>query len=267
MLAANKIQEANRWQVVWGELVRSWIELRRYWFNTIGGLVSLYLLFLLLFLGTSLLTQRMTPSGEGSLEWLIGGYIIWSLAVFAYMSPAGIVTQGAREGTLEQMALSPWGLGWVMTGILLAKLLNDIVVTGLLLAVALLTSGQSLALPWGKVALLMVVVSLQGYAMGWAIAGLALNFKRIQSIYTLLQFSFIAALAVPWELQPLARLIPLRWPYYLMQGLLKPETEVASWSLEMIGCLLLSIGYLGLGWAVFNRSLQWARQMGHLGHY
>jgi ABC-2 type transport system permease protein len=154
-----------------------------------------------------------------------------------------------------------------MAGIMIARLLNNIVVTGLLLAAALLTSGQSLALPWGKVALLMVIVSLQGYAIGWVMAGLALNFKRIQSVYTLLQFAFVAALAVPWELHPLIRLIPLSWPYHLMQKVLGAEVGASPWSLEVLGCLLLSIGYLGLGWGVFNQSLRWARQLGHLGHY
>jgi hypothetical protein len=75
MSAADMIGGASRWQVIWGELIRSWVEMRRYWFNTVGGLVALYLLFLLLLLGTSILIQRVNPSANRSLEWLIGGYI------------------------------------------------------------------------------------------------------------------------------------------------------------------------------------------------
>jgi ABC-2 type transport system permease protein len=221
----------------------------------------MYVLFLLPFLGVFFLAPQM------GLEWLIGGFLIWSLALFTYLTPTSIVTQGMHEGTLEQLALCPWGLSWNMMGIIIANLLYNILITGLLLVAALLTADYSLALPWGQVLFLMLIVTLQGLGIGWMVAGLALNFKRIESMHTLLQPMFIGALAIPWELHPLVRLIPLRWPYHLMERVLGVGPEVALWDLGMWGCLLLSIGYVVIGWSLFERSLRWARKMGHLAHY
>jgi len=186
----------RHWVVLKAVFVKTLIEMRRYIFNTISGLITMYIVFLLLFYGAKTVGGAAFQTGD-SLEGLVVGYMVWMLALLAYGDLAWGISMEAEIGTLEQLYLSPAGFSWVNVSWLIARSVVNLVFLGLILLVMMLTTGQWLNLDLVSLVPLVLLTMLAPYGFGFMMAGLALVFKRIQSAFQILQFVFVAFVAVP----------------------------------------------------------------------
>lgn len=94
-------------------------ELRRYAFNTVSAIVTLYIVFVVMFFGAQAVAGPAETFGS-TMEALVVGSLVWVFALIGFGNLGQSVTQEAQQGTLEQLFLSPWGFGWVALGRLLA---------------------------------------------------------------------------------------------------------------------------------------------------
>lgn len=257
-----------RWHVLIITLARrSGIDLRRYYLNTIGVIISIYLMFLLIFLLTHSLSGGLGGFG-GTIDRLVVGFLMFSLAASSYSELAWELAGEARQGTLEQLAMSPFGLVNILLVRLEVGLFYQLIVNAAFLCLMMLTTGQWLNLDVVSIAPLLFLTILGVQGIGFAIGGLALIFKQIQSVFQLLQFGFIALTTVPVDTYGFLQYLPLAWGTHLIKRVMVQGDSIGTIGMANILFLIVhSISYLCGGIILFKCCERYAKGKGLLGHY
>jgi len=239
--------------------------LRRYPVNTLSQLVTLYLFFAVLFFGGQALAG---PALADSLSGLIVGYMLWSMAIAAYGGLSWAVMREAQWGTLEQLYMSPYGFGTVMAVRTTVNVVESFVWGALILASMLVTTGETLALDPLTVVPLVVLTLAPVVGIGFVFGGLALVYKRIESMFQLVQFVLIGLIAAPVGLSPVIRYLPMAQGSHLLQRAMGEGVHI--WEVPATDLVVLvgtGVGYLFAGYLVFLKASTVARKRGVLGHY
>lgn len=256
----------KRWIVLRAMWSKTFIEFRRYLFNSVVGMVTLYLVFLLLFYGAKFIGAGIGASE--TLEGMVVGYIVWMLAILTYQDPAWGISMEAEMGTLEQLCLSPAGFAWVNASFMIARLAVNMIFLAVIIVVAMLTTGRWLNLDLFSLLPLLLITVAGPYGFGFAMAGLALVFKRIQSVFQILQFVFVACVAVPVTQFAWAKYVPLALGTRLIRQVMAEGAKL--WELpaaDILTATLVGLGYLVLGLGFFGYCIRVARDKGLLGQY
>jgi ABC-2 type transport system permease protein len=242
----------------------------RYPVNTGASVVSIYLFFALIFYGGKAAAESMgggmalTPTLEG----LIVGWFLWTMSIIAYFSLSTNITQEAQWGTLEQLYMSPYGFGSVMASMVVANLLESLVWGGTILALMLLTTSQSLSVHLPTVVPISVLALMSVVGIGYVFAGLALLYKRIESVSQLMQFVLVGLIAAPVAgLSPL-RFLPLVQGSAMLQDAMRHGTKLWEFAPLELGILVATAAVYSLaGYGVFLLAARRARRKGVMGHY
>ena len=248
-------------------LKKQLIILKRYWFNTLGSLLTFYLVFLLMFLGYSGFAGG-TPGFEQNLEGLIVGYLLWVFAIYTYQEISNQTLTEAREGTLEQMYMSPFSYTLLAGFKLISSFVVQFVFVGLLLLVIQWTTGRHISIDFISF-LPLLVLTMTGIAgLGFMLGGLALIFKRIQSYMQITQFILVAFVAAPVGAHSVLALLPASLGSHLIREVLVAEVSfLALPALSLIGLVVNALFYLIVGIFIFNLCEKKAMKEGLLGHY
>ena len=241
------------------------IEMSRYAFDTVASLVAMYLLFLVVFFGirgVGGLTEGQTLSS------IILGFNVWVLLMFAYSSVAAGLVGDAQTGTLEQLAMSPQGLlstvlvrFWVSFVFIFAQI-------AILFTLAMVTTGRWLHLDMLSVIPLLLLTGTAILGIGLMMGGLALVFKRVQSVSSLLQFALIALVVAPVDRLPILKIVPVSLGYQLLNGVMVDDVSITAIPAGDLGLLLAGTCiFLFIGIAVFKMMESTARDRGLLGQY
>lgn len=243
------------------------IGLRRYLFETISGTLTLFLFFLALFYGAKAFGAGAPKFGH-SLEGLIVGYLVWSLAIFSYFSMAQDLIQEAQLGTLEQLAMSPMGLGTVLLGRALSGLLWQFVTLAVMLFLIIVTTGKHLHLDVFSM-LPIAILTLAGIiGLSLVMGGLAIVFKKVQAALQIMQIAFVAFIAVPLHRFPFLKFLPLKWGTELLGRVMIKGDSLLDIPFKDTGFLILhATAYMVVGLLVFKYFERVARSRGLLGHY
>ncbi|WP_254537736.1 ABC transporter permease [Halomarina litorea] len=237
----------------------------RYAFNTVTSLVTIYVFFaLLVFGGRELAPQAIANTLDG----IVVGFFLLLMATVAYADLSWDLTREAQWGTLEQLYMSPQGFGRVVAVKTGVNLLVSFGYGAVLLALMVATTGVSLALDPLTVVPLGLLTLASAVGVGFALGGLALVFKRIENLFQLVQFAFVALVALPVEEAPVLKLLPLSLGSHLLRRAM--GEGVALWDLPTGDLALLCLtaaGYLGCGYVLFRRLSREARRRGTLGQY
>ena len=110
------------------------IEFRRYIFDTLSGIVTIYGFFLILFFGARVFGGDRPGFGD-TLSGVIVSYALWALTMFALGSLTYDLTQEAQLGTLEQLMVTPASPVAVVLGKLLPYLVLAFFQLGFILLV------------------------------------------------------------------------------------------------------------------------------------
>ncbi|MBT9135699.1 MAG: hypothetical protein DDT34_00759 [Firmicutes bacterium] len=248
-------------------LFRNVIELKRYAFNTISMLVSLYVMFMILFFGLQRLGGAALAAGD-TLEGLLVGYLLWTMAIMAYSELSWDLNAQAQVGTLEQLYISPIGFGRLNAYSLLCNLVLQFGYAAIILAVLMVSTGKYLHVDLVSIVPLFIVTLMSAYGVGFAVGGLALIYKRIQAFFSIFQFVFLAFLTLPWAQFPWARFLPLSMGNALLREVMIHGRRI--WELDPTHLMVLvgtGVFYLALGIMAFAWSERIARDKGLLGHY
>ncbi|MGI6365488.1 MAG: hypothetical protein ACOX2G_07070 [Bacillota bacterium] len=236
----------------------------RYFVNSIGTLITLYLVFMLMFLGVQGFAGG-ADLGDG-LDNLVVGYITWFVLLLTYQAIPYTILGEAEQGTLEQLYMAPLNFGAVVAFKLIAEILVDMVLVVLLLLVIIGTTGTSLHLDIPSLLPLLLLVIAGGSGLGFLLGGITLLLKRIHSYLQIVQFAIIILVAAPATapLRWLPVILPANWMRdVLVQGQGLAHIPLQDW-LIMMGAALAS---LVVGVTVFKICETRARKLGIIGHF
>lgn len=245
--------------------------LARYPMNTLAQFIAVYLFFAVIFFGGKAAAGSL-GSGAGALgetfDGLIVGWFLWTMSLTAYFSLAQTITQESQWGTLEQLYMSPFGFGAVMGASVVGLLLESLLWGGGILAVMLLTTGQSLSVDLLTVVPVSLFALLSVVGIGFVFAGGALVYKRIENVTQLMQFVLIGLIAAP-----VADVAPLRY-LPLVQGSSMLQRAMGAgvrlWAFptgEVVVLVVTGVVYCLLGYGVFRVAARRARREGLMGQY
>ncbi|GAB3035638.1 ABC transporter permease [Natronobiforma cellulositropha] len=237
----------------------------RYPVDAMGAVVVHSIIFAILFVGG---TAVAGGAFADSLDAVVVGYFLWMLATTAYMTIAEDIQAEARWGTLERHFVSPFGFANVLFAKSVAKLVLAFVYAALLLVVMLAVTGTRLHVDVLTIVPLAVATLLSVLGVGFAMAGVTVLYKSVSNWTGLLQFGFVGLVAAPaleWEWTVL---LPLVQGSHLLQRAMRDGIRL--WELPPSSLAILvvtAVGYLALGYLVFQRSQKRARRLGVLGDY
>lgn len=240
---------------------------KRYIFNSIGGFITIYIVFLFLFLGYSGLAADTFNYGEG-LGGLMVGYILWTAALMTYQEISYQTLTEAQEGTLEQLYMSPFGYPLLAGLRLLASFFMDLIMIGLLLGAMLLTTKKTLNLDVFSLMPLFLITMLGIAGIGFIFGGITIVFKRIQNYLQIVQFLLIGLVAAPVKSVPLLSYLPASLGFTMIRDVMVKGYRFSSFPLSQILFLLLNSSfYLLAGLLIFRLCERYAMRQGLLGHY
>ena len=250
-----------------GELKRSVIHMKRYYFETLSMLFVFFVFFVLIFFGAKAISGG-TPRIGGGLEGIIVGYFVWTMAMVGYSDVSENLVEEATTGTLEQIAMSPLGLTRVVVGYLLSSIITGGVVLSVLLIVMMAVTGKWLNLDVISILPLILLTTLGIGGVGFVMGGLAVVFKRTRSILNILQIVLLAFVVVPLDRYPAMKYLPLAWGNHLLQRVMVEGRSIFQIPPADLGFLVAStVAYAAGGLMIFRYFEKVARHKGLLGHY
>jgi len=249
-----------------GEFKMAWYEMKRYWFNTIMGLVWMFLLMLMMFLGINSIGGAAVSVTTKESFFL--GFILFGFAASAYSQIAGLIIEEASKGTLEQLYMSPLGIKNIFVFKLISSLFYSLLFMVIFTVLAMLFSGYwlNIKLVYSLPLLLVSLTSLWG--LGFIFAGLALVFKKMQSIFGLIQFVLIPMAGIPCFPFNFASILPYAPGANTIMQIVVHGKNFSDYPLWWYGYIFLnSLVWLIAGVLVFNKIEKQALKKGTLGHY
>jgi len=242
--------------------------IRRYMVNSISSLVSVYLVFILMFMGFQSMSNYVkTGALEGSLEGTIVGFFVWTFTIYAFSDLSWSLISEAQAGTLEQLYLAPCGFKWVGACTVISNFIFSLVPIMVLLFAMMATTGKWLNLDFVSLIPLLLITLLGAYGFGFALGGLALVFKRIQAFFQIMQFVFVGFLIVPTRLA-WAKFLPLAVGNDLISTVMVDGARL--WELplnDILTATAVGAAYLAIGIVIFSQCENVAKSRGLLGHY
>jgi len=253
----------SRWAVVRVVFAKYLTILKRYWFNTAAGLLTNYIMFAFAFFGG----QAAAPSlVQDHLAGIIVGFFVWAMSWGAFQQSAQHLTQEAQWGTLEQQYMTPVGITWVLAARVAANLAVTLVTGATVLVAMMATTGRWLALDPLTVVPLAALTMGSAAGLGFAFGGLALVYKRISSVFLIVQFLLLGAINAPDTV--LADLLPLSLGTDLLHHAM--AENVPLWELpvaDLVVLVAVTAGYLVFGLAALRYAVRVTRRRGIMGHY
>lgn len=241
------------------------ILLLRYPVNTFSQIVTIYIFFVIIFYGGQAVAG---PALTDTIDGLIVGFFLYTMTIVAYSGLAWNVTREAQWGTLEQLYMSPFGFGRVMVVKAAVNVIFSLVWGGVILALMVLTTGRSLYFDIVTLVGIGVLTLVPVIGVGFVFAGLALLYKRIENLFQLVQFAFIALIAAPLSSYRWLAVLPLVEGSRLLQLAIREGTRLWEFPATDLGILLgTAIVYFVGGYYLFQRAQHRARRRGLLGHY
>ncbi len=258
-------RKAGYARLVRAVLYREWLVFVRYPANAIGGIVIALFFFGLLFYGGRMVAGRALTD---SIEGIIVGYFLWTLSVGAYSSISNDIGSEVQWGTLERHVMTPFGFAPVALLKGVAKIVRTFLTSSLILAVMLIITGTSLSLNVVTVVTISVLSIVSVLGLGFAAGGITVLYKRVGNWLNLLQFGFIVLISAPVFELGWTRALPLAHGSALLQRAMVDGTRLWEFSIPDLAILLgTAVGYLGLGYLVFQYTTRRARKLGVLGDY
>lgn len=248
-----------------GMAMKSTSLVRRYVTNTLSQILVFYVLFLLLFLGGQLFSLDLVSE---SLSAIIVGFFLFAVAYTSLYRIAWNMMQEAQWGTMEQLYMSPLGFRRVMIVHTFVELAISFLFGAVVLVLMMVTTGQYLSVDLLTVVPLSLLTLASVLGIAFALSGVTVLYKRIDNLFQFVQLSLVGLVAVPIDLHPVVRLLPLSLGSHLLR--LTMTTGTRLWELSTGDLLLVALKgafYFALGLAVLEFATRQARRRGALGDY
>lgn len=265
-------QESGSTTVLFLTLLRiRFLLIMRYKANFLAELLGIYLFFAIIFFGGQEAARQMgveTGSFGSAIEVLVISWFLWTMAQSAYFSISKEITQESRWGTLEQLYISSHGFGKIFGAKIVVNVLISLLTGGVVLALLLVTTGQSLAIDILSVLPITILALVPIVGTGFAFGGLTLVYKKLDSVSHLMQFALIGLVAAPATDYSYINILPLVQGSAMLHETM--QNGIRLWQFPILDIILLvatAVAYMIVGYAIFRYCSQLARARGVMGHY
>lgn len=252
---------------------KSFKEISRYKFNTISSILSLYFLFIAMFLGVKVFgsTMDISPIKLGkTIEGFVIGYFLWTIMLMVYEDTAFSITRDANRGTLEQISMTDLGLHKVLIVRSISNLIINLLICFVVLLTIMGTTNYWLDINVAELLLIILLGIFSIFGIGLICGGLALIFKRVQSLLNVIQY-FLIALVITGQgslSKVAASILPFRPSIDKVYATTLMGHKLSEYpASDYIILIANSIVYFTIGFIVFNQCSKIARKRGLLGQY
>ncbi len=232
----------------------------RYPLNFISALITLYVIFFLLFKGSKMFYSGMT---DKSLEGLIIGFFIWIFSIMGYSELSWGLASEARQGTLEQLYLSPVGFNFVVSSINITSFVFNLFFSLIFLFLMEITTGKYLHFSFIQILSFIPTISF-AYAIGMIMAGLTILYKQVQSMLQIVQFLFVFLLSVSSDKYVFLKILPITMGKDIINKLNKNKIIPFS---DYLFLWCGAIFFLFVSYLLFDYFIKRTREKGVMGHY
>lgn len=239
----------------------------RYPFNLFSSVITLYIIFLIIFLGYRAAGPQ-TPNFGNNVDSITVGFMLWTFSIFAYSLLAWSLMNEARMGTLEQLYMTRLGFDRVCIFKVVSDFFLNLVFVVPIAVLMMATTGRWLHIDLLSLIPLFILTLASVYGIGFISGGLGLVFKQIQAFFQILQFVFIGFIAAPVSKIPALKLMPLSLGTNLIREVMVNKLSITELSvIDLILLVLNGLFYFWVGFLVFKICENIAKKRGLLGHY
>lgn len=248
-----------------GLFAKEWAILKRYWLNTVGGILGAFMFFAVAFFGGQAIAEAQL---DESLAGLVVGYFLVILGIAAYMDTTNKVTREAQWGTLEQLHMTPLGFGRVMLLQGLVTIAFSFIWGIGVLVLMLLLTGVTLSIDVITIVPIAILALCSVIGIGLMCAGVAVLYKRVEQLLNLGQFVVFGLVAAPVSGHAAVYGLPMAQGSAMLQRAMGDGTRLWEFSIaDQVTLVGVGVGYLALGYLVFMWFTSIAKRRGVLGHY
>lgn len=255
----------NYYNLLAGIFQKQLLHRYRYPFNTITKVATIYVLFLVVFLG-----GRATVGAaiDDSLDGIIAGLFLLSTATNAYSGIAWGITRESQWGTLEQLYMAPFSFGRVMLVRSLFSILEGVVIGSVVLVLMMVTTGRYPSFDLVTVSVVMAFTIASVAGIGLALGGLALIYKRIENFFSLIQWLILVLIAAPTAGPEFVVWLPVSAGSELLRATIAGGATLRTFpSADVMALVVTGVGYLLVGYVCFQFACRRAKRRGLMGQY
>jgi ABC-2 type transport system permease protein len=258
--------------LVKAEIVMLIGELKEYSLNMIFYNLSLLILFVGIFYSFNNGIQRESLA-------LLFGLITWQLSSSALNYMSYVVQDESLLGTLEQIFMTRTSIFSVFTSKIIVNFIFSIIKATLIFLICLfIFHAQDTFFNLGILNLHIITIILftvlSFYMMGLMFGGIALFFKRVDSVVQVITYIllFFTNITIPIEslpevIKPISYCIPISWEMNCIKLILENNTSSNVYYTNLIGLIISSMVFILIGCLSFNKCIKKAKNMGKLGQY
>lgn len=245
------------------EIRLQYYELRQYWFETVSGVALMMGLFVGLFYGV----KSMMPGAEddASLDGLLFGFILWSFAATAYQSVTKSVIDDTQKGYSEQLFMCHVGFSGLMLLRAIAELIIGYFWLVLTAVGAMWLTGNWIDIDYLMLFALLTLAAPSLIGLGFLISGLALLFKKVETLGAMLSIAFMGLVALDGLPLNIFTLLP-----FVPGASLARDVIVERQPLEWLHIAIVaanSLAYITVGLIAFKKFEHQAKKRNLIGRY
>lgn len=245
---------------------KTFIEFKRYFFNSAFSLLTTFIIFYLIFFGVKVVSGSAPNFGE-TIDGITVSYFMWIMFLASFQGVAYEIIEEAQRGTLEQLFMSPISFEFQMVFRMFGDFCFNIITFMPLMYFAAFTTGRTLGFDLITLLYLIILGSFCALSVGLIFGGMALIFKKISSFLQILTFVFLAILM--FDLKNVwYRFLPMVQATSMMRKMAIEGTKIYQFPIEEHFILWIAAGaYLLLGLIIFKVFEKRAMVLGTLGQY
>lgn len=250
----------------WANFWKNLIEFKRYYFDSISGILTILVFFYLIFFGVKTVGGG-TPGFGKTLDGIIVGYFMWLMFVFSFQGVSWGIIEEAQRGTLEQVFMSPIPFEFQLFSRIIGNFVLNVSMVVVLMYFAAFTTGRTLNFDFLTLIYLLIVGVMCATGIGMIIGGIALIFKRVSSFVQIVTIGSLAFTMIDPK-TPIMKFIPMSQVSYLMRQMAINKIGIMEFPfIEHLYLWLVSLLYLSLGIFIFRLFEKKAMRTGALSQY
>lgn len=244
-------------------IIKEFILLKRYIFNSLAGGITLVIIFYIIFQG-----YNVAAGGNiigSTIEGLIVSYIVWISAISSFQDVTNTIQEEKKEGTISQLFMARFNLVRVLITKIFAQFMLNFGLIIFMLFVSMLITNHYLKFNIIETLCIYFIINLNYWGIGFLFGGLSLVYKRAQSALQIMQFAFMALIIAPVNVS-IIKYLPSTWGIELLKRIVDNYT----YSISINDILLLvvpSILYFIMGIMLFQLFKKKAIRKGIVEHY
>lgn len=255
-------------KVMLAEIKMNLIEAYSYKIGIITDVVAMIIIYLscLFFDGYSSIGSYYNVGSDVSKNFVLQGYIFWSLAVLILGTLSNSIRRDAEKGTLEQKVMSVIPIQILLLGDFFASLIVNIIVIAIVCVFSMLFLGVTISFNFMTIIILGAML-VGMYGLSLILGGIALISKRIGNLVYMVQTLLLIisnAVVQVDSVNAIGSIFPLTLAIKIGRKFTAGmEIEISEIIFFAANCTL----WLIFGMFIFELFLKKSKQMGVLSDY